>query len=232
MNSNPEDSDAARIVDVRVVLPDHWWRIPLQSAQARERSVDRLVERQFAGIDDQPQLRTDTRKQLLKHAEDVADVDGQLLALSLLEIQGVPVPASLVLHWINMPAEPGAIPGDGELILDLQGALQPAADTEPAPGFRLDLARVGAGSVLRRVYDSTADLEGSEPIPSLVADYWVERPDGTGLVYLTFSSPLVALRQALLDLFDAVVSALYWVRADEQAKIQPYGHAARDEEQS
>lgn len=230
MNPDPEDSDAARIVDVRVVLPDHWWRIPLKSAQARERSVDRLVERQFAGIDDQPQLRTDTRKQLLKHAEDVADVDGHLLALSLLEIQGVPVPASLVLHWINMPAEPGAVPVGGELLLDLQGELQPAA--EPEPGFRLDLARVAAGSVLRRVYESTADLEGTEPVPSLVADYWVERPDGTGLVYLTFSSPVVALRQALLDLFDAVVSALYWVRADEQAKIQPYGRAARGEEQS
>jgi RNase adaptor protein for sRNA GlmZ degradation len=45
----PVDSDSAPapVVDVRVVLPDHWWVIPLQPQQARDRSVERLVERQF-----------------------------------------------------------------------------------------------------------------------------------------------------------------------------------------
>lgn len=85
---------AAVVVDVRVVLPDHWWAIPLQPPEARTRSVERLVERQFAGVDDQPLLRADARRQLLAQAETAADPDGRLMALSLQRVADVPVPAS------------------------------------------------------------------------------------------------------------------------------------------
>lgn len=213
MSLGPVSADMSRVVDVRMVLPDHWWRIPLHSAQARERSVDRLVERQFAGIDNQPQLRADARKQLLAQAQSAADSDGHLLALCLLEIQGVPVPASLVVHWIDVPVDPETTPNDGSLLLGLQAELQPASTAEP--DFALDLARVAAGNVLRRVYKCPAELDGAEPVPALVVDYWVERPDGAGLVQLAFATPMVAVREPMLELFDAIASALYWVRADE-----------------
>lgn len=232
MSGDLGDLGGARVVDVRVLLPQDWWRIPLQPPQARERSVDRLVQRQFAGIDNQPQLRAETRRELLRQAEAVADVDGRLLALSLQQVQGVPVPASLTLHWITMPTDPATMPADGELLRDLQLELQPAAGAEPGPGFSLDIARVPAGTVLRRVYTGTMDREGIEPAPSLVADYWVERPDGTGLAYLTFASPLLALRDTLLELFDSIVSVVRWVRTDEYATAQPYGHAARNRKQT
>lgn len=206
-----------------MVLPEHWWRIPLHSAQARERSVDRLVERQFAGIDDQPLLRADARKQLLAQARSAADSGGHLLALCLLELQGVPVPASLVVHWIDVPADPGSTPGDGSLLLGLQAELQPASGAAAEPGVALDLARVAAGTVLRRVYEALGELNDAEPVPSMVADYWLERPDGSGLVQLAFATPMMSFRTPMLELFDAIASALYWVRADEQNKISPTG---------
>lgn len=227
MTCGPADSELwpAPVVDVRLVLPDHWWRIPLQPPQARERSVDRLVERQFAGVDNQPQLRADARKQLLAQAQNAVEVDGKLLALCLLEVQGVPVPASLVMHWIDMPADPEATLGDGGMLLGLQAELQPAAGDSPEPGFSLDLARVGAGPVLRRVYESTAELEAAEPVSSVVADYWLERPDGTGLVQLAFATPMVGLREALLELFDAIAAALRWVTESEHKRVTgPPGH--------
>ncbi len=45
----------------------------------------------------------------------------------------------------------------------------------------------------------------------LVADYWIERPDKSGLIQLAFSSPIVPIRDAWLELWDAIVGALRWV---------------------
>lgn len=211
----PVDVDLGRVVDVRVVLPDHWWRIPLQPPRARERSVDRLLRRQFAGVDNQPRLRAEARGRLFEQAEDAATLNGHLLALCLLEVRGVPLPASLTLYWLDVPAQPGSALDGGEVLLNLRDELQPGgAGAAPAPGF--DLARVDAGWVLRRVHDTTADLDGADPVSMLAADYWVQRPDGLGVAHLHFSSPVLSMRQALLDLFDAVVSALRWVRADDE----------------
>jgi hypothetical protein len=206
---------ATPVVDVRLVLPDHWWAIPLQPPQARARSVERLVERQFAGVDDQPLLRADARRQLLAQAETAADSEGRLMALSLQRVGDVPVPASLVVHWIDLPAGPDSTPGDGALLAGLQEAFEPLAGASRKPGFALDLGKVAAGRVLRRVHELPAELTGAEPTPSLVADYWLERPDGAGLVQLAFATPMLPLRQPLLELFDAIAGALHWVTADD-----------------
>jgi hypothetical protein len=209
------------VVDVRVVLPDHWWVIPLQPPEVRTRSVERMVERQFAGVDDQPLLRVDTRRQLLAQAEMAAHSEGRLMALSLQRVGDVPVPASLVVHWIDVPAGPDNTPGDGALLLGLREAFEPTAEAPREPGFALDLGKMAAGTVLRRVHELPAELMGAEPVSSLVADYWLERPDGAGLVQLAFATPMLPLRQPLLELFDAVASALRWVTTDEpQAPIR------------
>lgn len=202
---------AASVVDVRVVLPDHWWVIPLQPPQARARSVERLIERQFAGVDNQPLLRADARRQLLAQAETAAESDGRLMALSLQRVGDVPVPASLVVHWIDIPAGPERTPGDGALLAGLQDAFGAPAE----PGFALEVGKLAAGRVLRRVHELPAELTGAEPAPSLVADYWLERPDGAGLVQLAFATPMLPLRQPLLELFDAIAGALHWVTTDE-----------------
>lgn len=206
---------------MRLVLPDHWWAIPLQPPDVRERSVERLVERQFAGVDDQPLLRADTRRQLLAQAGAAADSDGRLLAISLQRVADVPVPASLVVHWIDIPADPGSAPGDGTLLLGLQAEFDPAPEATTEPGYALDLGQLAAGQVLRRVHELPAELEGAEPMPSLVADYGLERPDGAGLVQLVFATPMLPLRQPLLELFDAIAGALRWVTADEPDAGQP-----------
>ncbi|MGH3886245.1 MAG: hypothetical protein ACRDSZ_06700 [Pseudonocardiaceae bacterium] len=204
------EPSTAAVVDVQVVLPDHWWAIPLQPPEARKRSVERLVERQFAGVDDQPLLRADTCRQLLAQAETAADSGGRLMALSLQRVGDVPVPASLVVHWIDVPAGPDSTPGDGSLLSGLREEFEPVAGATRDPGFALDLGEMPAGTVLRRVHELPAELTGAEAMPSLVADYWLERPDGAGLVQLAFATPMLPLRQPLLELFDAVAGALHW----------------------
>ena len=216
------ESSMVTVIDVQVVLPDHWWAIPLQPPEARERSVRRLVERQFSGVDDQPLLRVDTRRQLLAQAGTAAASDARLMALSLQQVGGVPVPASLVVHWIDVAARSDSKPGDGSLLLGLQEELRPAPGVASPPGFVLDLGQTPAGTVLRLVHEQPAELEGAEPMPSLVADYWLERPDGGGLVQLAFGTPMVLLRQPLLELFDAIAGALRWVSANESGVADPW----------
>ena len=205
----------ASVVDVRVVLPDHWWVIPLWPPQARARSVERLLERQFTGVDDQPLLRADARRQLLAQADSAADSGGRLMALSLQRVGDIPVPASLVVHWIDVPAGPESTPGDGSLLVGLQEVFEPPTGASRQEGFALEVGKVAAGRVLRRVHELSAELTGAEPTPSLVADYWLERPDGVGLVQLAFATPMLPLRQPLLELFDAITGALHWVTAAE-----------------
>lgn len=205
----PDPKAAATVGDVGLVLPHDWWVIPLRPAASRRRSVERLVRRQFTGIDDQPLLRADTARVLLEQADRAASADAQLLALSLLEVAGVPVPASLVVHHLDVPSAPDGV-DEHDLLVDLEERLRPEEGSPPAPGFALDRARVSSGPVLRRVHEQRADLEGAEPHPSLVADYWIERPDRSGAVLLAFATPMVALRAGMLELFDAIADALHW----------------------
>ena len=205
-------SDTTTVVDVRITLPEHWWLIPLQPEEARERSVRRLVERQFAGVDHQPQLRKQLRQEVLAQANSAAVSDARMLALSLQRVDGVPVPASLVVHWIDILAGPDG--ADGSLLATLQDEYQPGP--RPPAGFALDLARLPVGAVLRRVHETEVTLGGAEPLTTLVTDYWLERPDGEGLVHLAFSTPLVAFREPMLGLFDAIVGALRWVHKGDK----------------
>jgi hypothetical protein len=57
--------------------------------------------------------------------------------------------------------------------------------------------------------DRAADREPGPALAALHVDYWAQRP-GDGLVQLAFSSPLVALREPLVELFDTVVDSLTW----------------------
>lgn len=189
------------IVDVRVALPDDWWPIPLASETAIRNSVTELIDRQVAPFGDDAVLDS-VRAALLEQA-DVARANGaHLLALCRHRHGEIPIPASLVLRWIDAEPRPDHRPGDR--LQELRDAL--------VPDGSLDLARIPPGPVLRRVRTDRLDLPGTEEsIESLVADYWLERPDDGGLVHLAFSSPVLRIRDAWLDLWDAIVSALRWV---------------------
>ncbi len=186
------------VVDLRVTLPESWWVIPLIDPAACERSVQTLLSRHLVGSEADPlagAIATELRTQVAYAAAN----HGRLLALNLQEAGGVPVAASLLMSWINAA-------GAGDALTELQDEL--AADLS-SDGSALDLARLPQGTVLRRVHVLDASTERA----SLMADYWLERPDQTGLVHLAFGTPLLPVREAMLELFDAVVAAVRWVRA-------------------
>ncbi len=186
--------------------------IPLQPEEARERSVRRLVERQFAGVDHQPQLREQLRQEVLAQAKSAAVSDARVLALSLQRVDGVRGPG-LACRALDRH------PGRARRCRRVTPRHAPGRVPTWTPATCRIRARpraVAAGAVLRRVHQTEATLAGAEPLPTLVTDYWLERPDGNGLVHLAFSTPLVAFREPMLGLFDAIVGALRWVHKGDK----------------
>lgn len=192
-----------RIVDVAVVLPQHWWGVPLESPAETARSIIGLVDVQLGGSE-QPELRPELGRLFLDQARLAAGTGGRLFAVSLMRVAGIPVPASLVLSWLDAPPRSG-MPEPGGLLVDLQAEL--LAEARSA-AVAIDLGRMQVGMVLRRVHEQSRSIEGADAVPSLVADYWVERPDGAGVVQLVFATPMVLLREPMLELFDTVTGTL------------------------
>ena len=108
------------------------------------------------------------------------------------------VPASLTVYRV-----PGSLDARG------RAAMTDVLATDE-PGHTLDIGEGPAGTVLRRVRPAAAStgLTGEHALPALIADYWVEPAPGVQLVYLVFSSPLVDLRDELVQLFDTVVASV------------------------
>lgn len=183
--------------DVGLVLPASWWTIDLGSDDAIRRSVGALVERQIGHADIQASLRADARRKLVDAATSAARAGGRLMAVSLMEAAGVPISLSLTVYRV-----PGA-GARGAGLADVEAALRSAdsADVLAVEGTTFP--------ALRHVSERSgpADL-GAEDVPMLVADYWVDPGGEHGLLLLTFSTPLVALRDGMLDLFDAVVATV------------------------
>ena len=49
----------------------------------------------------------------------------------------------------------------------------------------------------------------SGPVPQVRADYWIDAGPGHGITLLAFSSPLVDLADAMVELFESVVSTVH-----------------------
>ncbi|MGY4644615.1 hypothetical protein [Cellulomonas sp. URHB0016] len=203
--SSNETTDASplarpqRVGGVRLVLPATWWVIDLRDASARRRSIAALVEEQLGRGDELAALREDLRRHLGVTAIDAGALGGQLMAISLTRAGPVPIPASVTVY--RSPAGSAR----SETLKDVEAALRADARTDDT----VDAAEGPTGPVLRRTRIGSGIEElGAQDVPMLLADYWLDPGDGAGLLSLTFSSPLVEARDALLPLFDTVVASV------------------------
>lgn len=188
-----------RIDSLGFLLPESWWTVDLRDEAARRRSVSALVERQVGRDDSRASLRGDLRSQLRRAADDAARAGGRIMAVSLMQADGVPVPATLTMDRV-----PGAALDDHgaeELARLLRASQQQGDEIEIAQGL--------PGPVLRRVSRRQGDASiGGSDVALLVVDYWLDPTDAHGLMQLSFSSPLLELREGLLELFDAIVASV------------------------
>lgn len=207
--ARPDDAPAAGTAPdaqgtVAVLLPDGWTLIELQDDDARLRTVDALVHRRLGKVPELAPLRASVLAELLDRTLTAARAGGVLMALADGELA---VPASLTVYRVA-----GSLDARGR-------AAMVRILTTDEPGHALDIGEGAAGVVLRRVRPvaATTEITGDRAVPTLLVDYWIEPTPGAQLVYLVFSSPLVEQRDALLRLFDTIVSSVRVLVPSERA---------------
>ncbi|WP_448061170.1 hypothetical protein [Cellulomonas hominis] len=192
-----DDGRRTRGTGVSLLLPSSWWTVDLPDPDARARRVRTLVERSLGRADEAARLRADLRTRLGRAADQAAAAGGVLMAVSLMRVGDLPLPATLTVY---------RVPG---LRLDAAGIEALTATLrEPVPEA-LDVAQGEDGSpVVRRVRLRRGDAElGAEDVTQLVVDYWRALGGGGPVVQLTFGTPMVQVTSAMLELFDTVVAS-------------------------
>jgi hypothetical protein len=208
----PANADsAAPPADYRLLLPEGWFRMRIEP-DARERSVDALLDRQFAGVDNAPHIKRQLREELLAQAAAAVEGGGLELYLSLQQAGPLTIPASLLITLL--PAPPGgALPGMADLAKDLAAEADAEVSVRELSAGRALRVRRSTGQSDRR---PPAGIRGNtdQVLPSVTLDYQLSIP-GTGAhLLLTFSTPLVQIAEAMTELFDAVAGSLTWLSGD------------------
>ncbi|MFE0099455.1 hypothetical protein [Streptomyces sp. NPDC059009] len=218
-----EDVTPIPASDYQLLLPEGWFRIPLDPGQ-RERSVEALVERQFKGTDDLPHVRNQLRQELLGRATEAFDEGGIELYISLQQAGPLTIPASLLVG-LSLSPSAGALPS----LDDLAARLSEDVSDEGADGKHtrrdrqeISLVEIAAGRALRVRSQTEAppeetgspsgpDQEGDAyALESVTLDYQLPVPGAEAYLLLAFSTPLVPIADAMVDLFDAIAGSLTW----------------------
>jgi hypothetical protein len=189
----------AQVVPVsgyRLVVPDGWFAIDLDPAW-RERAVAALARRQFAGLDNAPHLRVQARDDLLTRAADAYAAGGLEMFLSLEQIAGIPLPASLVIFAVPPP----------------EGSQQTAASLAAVlggSGRQVTVVDLPAGRSVRSVQRDGPDGTSHSDAASCSLEVFVPVPGGGGWLLLSFATPFGPLAVAMTRLFDAICTTLRW----------------------
>lgn len=176
----------------RLVVPEQWFMIDLEPGR-RERPVAALIERQFAGIDNAPHLKAQARQETLDKAEAAYAAGGLEMFMSLQQIAGIPIAASLVTFAVPPPTT-GALAAE-DLAATLAG--------EERQVTVVDLPAGRSVRVLRR--DGSADEAASATL-----EVFAPVPGSGSWLLLSFAAPIGPLVPALTKLFDAICMTLRW----------------------
>ncbi|MEU9633546.1 hypothetical protein ACGFZZ_00710 [Streptomyces tendae] len=189
-------------------MPEGWFRLDIDP-ERRERSVDALVDRRFEGTDNMPHIKRQLRQDLLAQAAAAFREGGIELYLSLQQAGPLTIPASLLVTF--MPASPNGTTPSLEAV-----ATRLASDGQA----EVQVVELVAGTAVRarRVTGGPgqtppAGLPGKaeETLPSVTLDYQLPVPETGAHLLLTFSTPLVQIADAMVELFDAVAGSLTWM---------------------
>jgi hypothetical protein len=196
--------------DYRLLLPEGWFRVRIEP-DFRERSVDALINRQFEGVDNAPHLKRQLRDSLLAQAAAAFRDGGIELYLSLQKAGAVTIPASLLVTFVPPHG------GRQSTVQDIAARL--SADEE----LEVTVVELSSGPSVRTLRSTgqpdrpaPPGVPGSpdETLPSVTLDYQLPVPGADACLLLTFSTPLVQIADAMIQLFDAVAASLVWVGGD------------------
>jgi hypothetical protein len=200
--TNP--AGTAAVTGYKIIVPDGWFSVELEAGRL-ERAVTRLVDRQFAGIDNAPHLKAQARQELVERGEAARKSGGVEMFLSLMRVGGLPLAASLTTYLV--PSGDGQVGPD-----DLARAMAREGD-------EVTVVDLPAGRAVRIVRDSAPPEEWADPaaddtkqvLVSREVQVFVPVPGGAGSwLLLAFAAPFGPLASAMSKLFDAISQTLRW----------------------
>lgn len=180
----------SRPSDYRLTVPEGWCRIALEPG-VREPAIAKVIDQQFRGVDNASQLKGNARGQLLRVAQHAYGNGGMELYVSLQTAGGFPLPASLVVTLTPPHDDPAVLVTPERLAETLGNSFGQVAIIELPAGQAVRVRRRAEATIL---------------------DVYVPVPESGAYLMLSFSTPLDALADAMIGLFDSIASTLRWIR--------------------
>jgi hypothetical protein len=207
------------------VLPGTWWRIALDSEETVQRSAQAMSRNWLGRSDELASVRAELSARVAKAAETARLANGQDFYLSRELMSGVGVPLSLAVYWPVLPVGPSRAGHPRSAAEALAATLRGTADAGEVEILDCD----GYG-VVRVVHEQqqAEEVITDDDLGRLLISYWVLNPASSRTPLLSFSTPLVPLKDEIVALGDAVVSTVSWRGGDASettrrgpAQLQP-----------
>jgi hypothetical protein len=161
-----------------------------------------LAEQRVGPGDEWAPLRASVGELVLRTAEQAYDARAESCWLFSEQAGPLPLAASLTAFLTAAP-HPDVQPAVDDL----------AAGVDPEGGRvqvrRVDLPAGAAVRVASTAAGAARDLDGEE-LTSYVVQFYVPVPGAPRVLLLTFATPVVALGEAMGQLFDAIAASLAW----------------------
>jgi hypothetical protein len=164
------------------------------------------VDATYPNRDQHAARRRELRELLGAVVDRAVERDGIELYLSRQAVLGVPIPASLLVTAVpEDPELPGEFPA--QVLVDglrsKHGERAEVTEKELPCGPAVRCRRQEAS-------EDAAELGQPQDRPTSVLDVYLPVPGSGAWLLLTFSTPVVELADAQMDLFDAVAGSLRW----------------------
>lgn len=207
--SAPPMTTSAR--DYHLVLPPGWVRIPLDDRAAERVVLLAAQQAAEAPTGTREGVRTRLVRLMQQAVREAQDSGGTDVLMSVGSVGRVPVSASCLVSFL--PAE-GVGLGQLEAQLREKGGSVEVVVVSGAPALRRSSQRelpYDEGQAVTLATGTGLPLEQlSDPVAHEVA-YLVPLPGSRDLLAFTFTTAQRQLAEALVELFDAVMSTMRWV---------------------
>ena len=181
--------------DFSLLLPPQWVRISLDSRE-HERVVGIINTRiQHLPAQQRESVRRVLTRDMLEALAGAREAGGVDVFLSVAERDGAPIAASCLVTFLDSR---DGVPLDG-LLVNLAGA-----------GEQVSIVRIADAPAVRRLSVRQTPAGGSL-LTSTEVDFFIPLPGSTGLLVLSFGTPIEPLAEVLVLLFDAMAESLRWV---------------------
>lgn len=172
--------------DFAVLLPPGWTRIPIDGREGARAAA--LAAQKSADLPEpqRSQARESLTRLIRSALRDARSCGGIDIMLSLAERDGVPLAASCLISYLDQGQE---VPLE-MLAAELSGS-----------GGEVTLAEAGGGAAVRHRYAGSGLTK---------VDWFLPLPGRTGLLVMSFGTPVEPLAEAFVLLFDAIAGSLRW----------------------